>query len=1159
MIQFSKLRINGFKSFVDRTELDIADGLSGIVGPNGCGKSNLVEALRWVMGENSAKRMRGDGMEDVIFNGTDARSARNIAEVSLLLDNSKRTAPAAYNGSDEIEVMRRIERDQGSLYKINGKTVRARDVQMLFADTVTGANSPALVSQGRVTQIINSKPHDRRLILEESAGISGLYARRHEAELRLRAADANMVRVEDILGGMEGRLNALKRQARQASRYRNINAQIRQLEILVAWLEWRTLEKRIEATREAFNQAESIVTEKLATVTQLTRTQTTQAEDLPELRQAEADIAAALQTHKIALQRLDDETSRLEQSVRTNQEQLDQTVLDQAHENDVATESNAATERLDKEQGELIAEQDSEEGRLEEKEALRNSLEEKVVALEEQYTALMQSAAESRARKQSLEQQIELNAGRIDTIRARKTKASEDLLQLAPSDQITSEYKSKQSDIDKQEEESRSLRDQNEKAQDELQQVQSALNDARAILTQAESRQSEFNAEIAMLESFFCEEKEGRFKPVLDQVNADSGFEKALSRAMGDALLGALEDDAPVRWRNRPSIKNVPALPAGAEALINHVKAPQELKLALSQIGIVQNEADGARIAEELAVGQSLVSQSGTYWRWDGFTIQAEATDRNTLHLEHKNRLQELQKKRPEIEEAVQEAKGTLESAKTKLAETEQARRDIAAKIKTTDEQLIVGRQELARIRDQQARAESEHVRLQDIIKLAEEDVATLEEVVKWDRERLKAYEQDSLDQKEEDTEKLRLTLTEARDAYNVAVRAFDTFQQQQNSRKARLHAIADERINLQNRLIRSRERMKQLDARHELLTQKLEELKNQPQDFSEQRQTLLTKVSQLEATRSDAADALAACEKEVNETNRALKEAETTLGEAREARASAQATNAALEEQRTTMEQAISEQFSVKPHELPEHATIDAEDAEQPPENLEGLKAKKEKLGRERENLGAVNLRADEEAQQLEAEVGTILNERNDLAQAIEELRGGINKINAEARERLLAAFDTVNNHFQQLFGRLFAGGKAHLALIDSEDPLEGGLEIFAQPPGKTLQSLSLLSGGEQTLASIALIFAMFLTNPSPICVLDEIDAPLDDANVDRVCDLLEHIAKRGETRFLIITHHRLTMARMHRLYGVTMAERGISQLVSVDLQQSFDFLEAA
>jgi chromosome segregation protein len=394
-------------------------------------------------------------------------------------------------------------------------------------------------------------------------------------------------------------------------------------------------------------------------------------------------------------------------------------------------------------------------------------------------------------------------------------------------------------------------------------------------------------------------------------------------------------------------------------------------------------------------------------------------------------------------------------------------------------------------------------------------------------------------------------------------VRAHDTFQQQQNSRKARLHAIADERINLQNRLIRSRERLKQLELRHASVTQKLTELQSQPQDFSQEKESLLSKISELENARNQASEKLNVCESAVQETTRALREAESSLGDSRETRAAAQATHQTLHEQRTSLEQSIIEQFNMRPEELPTHASVDADapkvDMIEPHENLDALKAKKEKLIRERESVGAVNLQADDEAQALQTEVTALVNERNDLSQAIDELRGGINKINKEARERLLAAFETVNNHFQQLFIRLFGGGQAHLALIDAEDPLGAGLEIFAQPPGKTLQSLSLLSGGEQTLASIALIFAMFLTNPSPICVLDEIDAPLDDANVDRVCSLLEDIAKRGETRFLVITHHRLTMARMNRLYGVTMAEKGISQLVSVDLQHSFEFLEAA
>ena len=424
------------------------------------------------------------------------------------------------------------------------------------------------------------------------------------------------------------------------------------------------------------------------------------------------------------------------------------------------------------------------------------------------------------------------------------------------------------------------------------------------------------------------------------------------------------------------------------------------------------------------------------------------------------------------------------------------------------------------------------------------------------DQKELSAYESADQDNKEQQLEALRITLSEARSTHGEAVRAYDIYVQEQNTRKARLQAMGDERLNLKNRSIRANERMKELDTRITSLEEKHKTLTVRPDDFEDSKTKLLNTISEMEERRNQAAEKLAKVENEVTETGRALKDAERVLGEAREARAHSQALMSSMQEQQGALAESIEEKFEMKPDELRQHSAIDM-DGELG--ELESLKGKKEKLMRERDQIGAVNLRAEEEALELEKEVGGLLGERNDLVQAIEELRSGIQKINTEARERLLAAFDHVNGHFQNLFVRLFGGGKAHLALIESDDPLNSGLEIFAQPPGKSLQSLSLLSGGEQTMASIALIFAMFLTNPSPICVLDEIDAPLDDANVDRVCDLLEEIAERGETRFVIITHHRLTMARMDRLYGVTMAEKGVSQLVSVDLQQSFDFLEEA
>ncbi|USO06237.1 MAG: chromosome segregation protein SMC [Rhodospirillales bacterium] len=1154
MIQFKRLRINGFKSFVDRTELDIGPGLNGVVGPNGCGKSNLVEALRWVMGENSARRMRGDGMEDVIFNGTSKRSARNIADVSLLLDNSSRVAPAAYNGADEIEVVRRIERDRGSNYKINGKNVRARDVQMLFADTVTGANSPAMVSQGRITQIINAKPLERRLVLEESAGISGLFARRHEAELRLKAADTNLIRIEDILGSMEGRLGALKRQARQATRYRNVSTQIRQMEILIAWMEWQRLDERMSATRRSFEEAESQVVARLSVVSALTKTQGTQSEDLPALRQAEAEIAAGLQTQKLALQRLEDESGRIDQLIEETKEQLEQAQTDKGHEEASLEESSGLLEKLEVEHSAIAAEQKSEDSKLEEKDAARAMLEAKVLELEERYNALMQGTAEAKARKNALTQRIESNTRRKETLEARRDQAQSDLKGVRNAQ--PAKGRNFEKEITDQEKAKEDYDQKIETLETDLETVAGDIDRAQEALNTAKNKKAEFDTEISVLYSVLKLEDEGDFAPVLQDVSAAQGFEKALSRALGDSLMASLDEKASSTWLPVKSTAALPALPKGADELRPHVKAPKVLNIALSQIGVVETAKDGDALWESLKPGQALVSKDGTYWRWDGYCVKSSAPDRHAQQLEQQNKLESLIKKRPQIEKDVAVAEKALESAQGQRVSLREKLQKTQSAMRACEAGLNEVRNEWSSLREEHARMQSEILRLEDVIAVTAQEIDELESALESDAKELTAYESADEENKEQKLEALRETLQEARQAHGEAVRAYDIYVQERSTRNARMQAIGDERLHLQNRAIRARERIKELNERTQALSGKLESLDSRPDDFEEDRAKLLNMISELEDKRGDAADKLARVENEVAETAKALKEAEGVLGEAREARAHAQALMSSMQEQRGAMSLSIEEKFDMKPEELPEHSAIDMD---KNLGDLDSLKGKKENLIRERDNIGAVNLRAEEEAAELEKEAGGLIHERNDLVQAIEELRSGIQKINVEARERLLAAFEHVNAHFQGLFVRLFGGGQAHLALVESDDPLNSGLEIFAQPPGKALQSLSLLSGGEQTMASIALIFAMFLTNPSPICVLDEIDAPLDDANVDRVCDLLEEIAERGETRFLVITHHRLTMARMHRLYGVTMAERGVSQLVSVDLQQSFDFLEEA
>jgi len=1162
MIQFEKLRLSGFKSFVDKTELEIGHGLTGIVGPNGCGKSNLVEALRWVMGENSAKRMRsgGNGMEDVIFNGTATRPQRNFAEVSLLLNNSSLTAPTAYNNTQEIEVTRRIERDHGSLYRINGKVCRARDVQMLFADTVTGANSPALVSQGRITAIINAKPQERRLVLEESAGVSGLYVRRHEAELRLRAADQNLQRVQDLVGSMEGRYNTLKKQARQAQKYKNLSQQIKDLETTLAYLEWRIALEKSETARKTFAEAESAVANHMATVLQLNKTQAAQSEDLPALRKKEAESAAALQAHKIELQRIEDEDRLHREQLEQTRQSLESTRADLAHENQSLSESTALVARLEEEQRILSESRRNEDSDLDQKRAIKNDLEQKVLKLEQDYESFMHKTAETRAARHRLEQQINADKSRLLVADERLEKLQEDLEKAkAAFDQQSDTDSLKQNIIDL-EGIVESLRASMETAEKDLKDSRTALEQARDEKQNADRARAQIESEINALEKILHADTQRLFKPALDDIRTDKGFEKALSRALGDTLMASTDTKAPAVWMDGIGQGNqAPALPSGAKALLPHVQAPAYLTYALQFIGVVESEDDGARLAPTLQPGQSIVSVDGAYWRWDGYHQKPGAIDRAAVSIEQRGRLDSLKMELPSALEKAQTLETHLQELNTVLSDKQNQIDDTRAQLRVKESDLSTAQARLTFVTEQRSGLFAQIATMEDAIRRTQDDKITYRDSISQLERELSSYDEQTMTRQADEIEALRGTLTEARESLSMAVRSLDSLQQEQGRRMARLHAIGDERNSHQNRSIRARERIRELEERLTTLTQKMADLQNRPQGVDENRDQLLGKIAILEKQRDEAADALAMRESELTETTKALKEAESTLTECRESRAHAQAMVQSAQEILQGIISGIQDHYGVEPAQLKEHAVAITLEETAPLPSLEPLKAMREKALRERDQIGPVNLQADDEAQALESELGTIFKERDDLLQAISELREGIAKLNKEAKERLMAAFDVVNGHFKELFVKLFNGGQAHLQLVESDDPLQSGLEIFAQPPGKTLQSLSLLSGGEQTLTSIALIFAMFLTTPSPICVLDEIDAPLDDANVDRVCNLLDDIVARGQTRFLIITHHRLTMARMDRLYGVTMSERGVSQLVSVDLNQQMDFLEAA
>ncbi|MBP2227776.1 chromosome segregation protein [Azospirillum agricola] len=1143
-MQFTRLRLSGFKSFVDSTDLVIEPGMTGIVGPNGCGKSNLVEALRWVMGETSAKRMRGDDMDDVIFGGTSNRPARNLGEVALVVDNRSRTAPAGFNELDELEVTRRIERGSGSDYRINGKLVRARDVQLLFADNASGANSPALVSQGKVAQIIGAKPQDRRSLLEEAAGITGLHSRRHEAELRLKAAEGNLTRLDDIIGAMDTQLQSLKKQARQAARYRNLSEHIRKAEAVLWHLRWLASQADLERAHAAFAAAEGAVRELMLSVNHLTTRRTEAAAGLPEKRQDEARAAAALQRLVIAREQLDAEERRVAEQQRALHSRLNQIAGDLGREEALAADAGEALARLVAERDRLTEAQADEE-MLEEaaREALAEARE-AVDGLDRELTRLTEAVAADEARRAATQRQ----AGELETRVAGVARrlAEQQAQRAALEAEIAGRPDVTEAElaVELAEQRLEEVREAAETAERAKADAEPALARARETLSLAESTRAKLRAEERALAELLAAGSSGLFPPLVDAVTVDPGYEGALAAALGDALTAPLDEAAPVHWRHFPLHDSMAALPAGVEPLAARVDGPAAAARALAHIGVVGDAATGAALAPALAPGQILVSRDGGAWRWDGFTVQAGAPTAAAVRLKQRNRLAELRGELDLSDERVEAARETLDAAKRAIEDAVLADRRAREAVRESFAAVNAARDRHAKLAREADAAAS---RLSALVEAIERLDADLLEATARRDEALELL--DALPDAREGRERVseqRTVLAERRAALAEKQNGLDRLTREAQSRRQRLAAIAAEVASWDTRSAGAGGRVSELRERAAAAETEIAQLAGRPAAIAAERQELLDRTAEAERARKRAVDALAEAEGRLAESEKALRDAEAGLADSREARARAEAAVATAMQQAQTLTERIAERLNCAPQDT--RAAAELAPGEELPEAA-GVEARLDKLTREREAMGPVNLRAEIEAAELEAQIGGLHGEREDLTAAIARLRQGIASLNREARERLVASFDTVNRNFQDLFTRLFGGGKAHLELVNAEDPLSAGLEIYASPPGKKLQVLSLLSGGEQALTALSLLFAVFRSNPAPICVLDEVDAPLDEANVGRFCDLVEDIARQGDTRFLIITHHRLTMARVDRLFGVTMAERGVSQLVSVDL----------
>ena len=857
-MKFKKIKVTGFKSFVDPTEIVIEEGLTGIVGPNGCGKSNVVESLRWCMGETSPKSMRGSGMEDVIFSGTSDRPARNNAEVTISLDNKDRSAPSEFNEEEEIQVKRKIEKDRGSEYRINGKEVRARDVQRLFADLSTGAHSPSLISQGRVGALINAKPIDRRAVLEEAAGISGLHSRRHEAELKLKAAETNLQRLKDIMKQLNSQITNLKKQAQQAETYKSISSEISRLEGIVMYLKWFNLKESYEKSNHNLQVSESQIQKYTLDVTQATTKQAQANEKIKPLR--EKDIEAAAKLNRINLEResLDHEEERIKEAKYNLEKTIQQIISDFEREQFQLKDSTKDLEILN---------------------AKKNSID-------------------------SSQGINEVDNDKIDLLKEEKDQLEEQIADL--------EKNIEQYNIIK-----------NSKRDDWQRTIVSNenINSKHSTLKEVEGYDDTANWTKIFTEKFYSSLSD-------------------ISKKVSDA----------------------------------------------------EKISDKAKIAYEKA--------------------NNDAKNAATLSLELRDKLRQ---------------------------------KDIEQKFSD------------------------------------------------W------TYEYQRL---------------------NKSIKS-------------------------------SNEQIQELTLRKKKSEEELKKISNRPEEIAQRRGQLIETKGFAETERQFAADRLAEADNELKEIEASLRKAQNDLSNIRETKGRTEATKELAESRLQELADESQEKFQCKPEQIIEKLEI-TEDLDSMQSNMERTETKLDRLKQQRETMGAVNLRADLETKEIDDELEIMSTEKNELDAAIKKMRESIEELNKEGRTRLLKAFDTVNNHFKEVFVKLFNGGKAHLELIDAEDPLEAGLEMMVSPPGKKLQSMSLLSGGEQALTAMSLIFAIFLTNPSPICVLDEVDAPLDDANVERFCNLLDSISEKTQTKFMIITHHALTMSRMDRLFGITMAERGVSQIVSVDLKRA-------
>ncbi|MDC1383245.1 AAA family ATPase [Candidatus Puniceispirillum sp.] len=1125
---FRRLKMAGFKSFAESADIDIDSGLTGVVGPNGCGKSNIVEGLRWVMGESSARQMRGDEMDDVIFAGTEKRPARNLAEITLRLDNTLRLAPAEFNDVDELEVTRRIERGKGSSYYVNSKPARARDIQLLFADTATGARSSGIVSQGRIGSIVGAKPVDRRILIEEAANIRGLHSRRHEAELRLRAAETNLERLGDVIVSLIEQRESLKKQARQAANYRSVADRIRKAEAHFLLARWNAAEQDHHGAATSLDAAIKDVGQRTEIAARSSTKRTEITASLPPLRTAEIEKAAEYQRLALGREEMDREEARVSEAMAELTKRQTQLTQDIVREASLLDDAKAAMAQLVNESSLLatqIAEAQPQQAAAHNMLDMARTTANRNDANLAETSAALRAAATTRSslaiREQDIDNRIKSATNGLEQLSLKKLLAD-----------------AGQSDLKKQEAEAEFTA-----AKLALQAAEQALNDANLVSETAlsakrdsESNMTRLQAETDALQYLLADLGNNDAAPVVDQLSVRDGMETALAGYLADELSAPVGSGTQGFWREGSVASLSP--PYGTIPLANFVTGAPALAASLAGVGIVEDAASAEALQFSLLPGQAIATKAGSLWRWDGFVRHANQSNKSAERIRQRRRLEALQAD-------AEKANKKLDQHNAIATSSDEVLITCRENLQTCRSSGIVSEQRFGELR---RLAESDALKLAAGHERASELNSTLDDLfaakTSCESEILALADDAALASSEAaaraTADRSRTALADAMQAESRLADVISVAAKRQTICKQETSAWHQRLEGAEMRIAELKERLGDGDKEKSRLAAL-------PEAIIKLRLEIGDKLEVAEQKRQDAADMLRLAETRLAEAESLQRDCDKALAAVRETQIRAEAAKERCEATLSELQGRIADKLDSSPQDLMAIASID-ERAVQP--ELHVLEDRVHRLIRERDNIGPVNLRAEAEMEDTATRIGGMENERDDLLAAIGKLRSAISQLNREGRERLLKSFGEVNEHFKALFKKLFGGGTAELQLTNADDPLEAGLEILASPPGKRLQSLSLLSGGEQALTALAIIFAVFLTNPAPICVLDEVDAPLDDSNVVRFCNLLRDICDQTDTRFLVITHHRMTMARMDRLFGITMEQRGISKLVSVDLQ---------